>query len=381
MGFAAEDALLPAAAYPNDALRLLHEHFVFPEKFHFFDLDLPAIRKRLPAQCRHFTLHLALARLGPDSDGARMLRGMSKDNLLLGCSPVVNLFERAAETTSSTKQASDCTVSPHPTHPQAFEIYAIDSVQATLKGERGGMRQYQAADSPKRGGGERDQVYYWGRQGGESADFTGACHQQKIRLMDAQYQPSAVITSNLVIRLTCTNGELPGRLKYGQPAGDLTSVAAADGSRIRLLQRPTPSVRAPGKRDWPWRMISSLTLNHHHLVQSALPDLRETLELHDWRQSAPAQRQINGIVGLSNERTSAWMHLKEGPCLARGIEVRLAIDEDAFRGRGLHLLTQVLDHYFALYVQFNSFTELVVTQQSGEELIRYLPREGLLLPA
>ena len=72
------------------------------------------------------------------------------------------------------------------------------------------------------------------------------------------------------------------------------------------------------------------------------------------------------------------MRHPRGASLVHGVEVRLTLDEDAFVGVGMHLFVQVIDHFFGLYVQLNSFVELVVlSRQSGEELIRCKPRNGM----
>ena len=43
-----------------------------------------------------------------------------------------------------------------------------------------------------------------------------------------------------------------------------------------------------------------------------------------------------------------------------------------------HLFAQVIDQFLGLYVHINSFIELVVLSlQSGEELIRCKPRSGM----
>lgn len=63
--------------------------------------------------------------------------------------------------------------------------------------------------------------------------------------------------------------------------------------------------------------------------------------------------------------------------LMPGIEVRLTVDEDAFVGASVQLFAQVLDHFFGLYCQINVFSQLVVlSKQSGEEMIRCPPRSG-----
>ncbi|MGP1665833.1 MAG: type VI secretion system baseplate subunit TssF, partial [Rhodanobacter sp.] len=63
--------------------------------------------------------------------------------------------------------------------------------------------------------------------------------------------------------------------------------------------------------------------------------------------------------------------------VARGTEIRLGIDEDHFVGHGIHAFASVLDHFFGLYVNANSFTQLVLlSSRSGEELIRCPARSG-----
>ncbi len=57
----------------------------------------------------------------------------------------------------------------------------------------------------------------------------------------------------------------------------------------------------------------------------------------------------------------------------------MTLDEEAFVGSGLHLFVQVIDHFLGLYVQINSFVELVVlSHKTGEELIRCTPRNGAI---
>jgi type VI secretion system protein ImpG len=101
------------------------------------------------------------------------------------------------------------------------------------------------------------------------------------------------------------------------------------------------------------------------------------LTLYDLTQSPVSRRQIAGIVGLEHRDATCMMRDKGRSGLVHGLAVRLTLDEDAFAGTSLHLFITVLDHFFGLYVQSNSFTQLtVVSQASGKELIRCKPRSG-----
>jgi type VI secretion system protein ImpG len=96
-GFGEDEALIDFPARSHAAYRLLTEYFCFPEKFNFFDIDIAALTAALPSGCRTITLHLALSGLRTDSNMARILGMLSANNLLLGCTPVVNLFRQRGE--------------------------------------------------------------------------------------------------------------------------------------------------------------------------------------------------------------------------------------------------------------------------------------------
>ncbi len=106
------------------------------------------------------------------------------------------------------------------------------------------------------------------------------------------------------------------------------------------------------------------------------------LTLNDMQRSPVSLRQIAGIVAMSRAETSTWRRCPRGVSLMHGLEITLTLDEDAFVGNSMHLFVQVIDHFLELYVQLNSFVELVViSQKTGEELIRCEPRKGYLSPA
>ena len=96
-GFDEDESLIDFPARSHDAYRLLTEYFCFPEKFNFFDIDLAAMCRALPSGARSVSLHLALSGLRTDSNVARMLGTLTTNNVLLGCTPVVNLFHQRGE--------------------------------------------------------------------------------------------------------------------------------------------------------------------------------------------------------------------------------------------------------------------------------------------
>ena len=379
VGFAEDEALIPFDARSHVAYRVLSEYFVFPEKFNFFDIDLSAVRALRPSGCRQFTLHLALAGLRPDSQEARMLSSLSAANLLLGCSPVVNLFQRPGQPISVTHLSADYGVSADAARAQAFEVYSIDSVKMVRRREqKESVTEFRPFYSLRHGENASNKGQYWVIRNDSRLAVSSPGHEKRITLIDSEFNPMQVEKTSLSVELSCTNKDLPNSLKYQQAGGDLTPLHDADSYSVRLLRRPTKTYRfSQGGQQW--RLISHLTLNHRTLSQGGLPAFREMLALYDLPQSPITRRQIEGIAGLEQAETVAWIRQKHGASLVHGTEIRLTLDEEAFVGSGLLLFVEVIDQLLGMYVQVNSFIELVVlSKQSDKELIRCKPRSGYL---
>jgi type VI secretion system protein ImpG len=378
VGFADDDALIPFDARSHRAYRILAEYFAFPEKFNFFDIDWTSLFAQLPQDCTHFTLHLALAGIPPGSDQARMLAGLSAQSLLPGCTPVVNLFRQPGVPIGYTQRTAEYTVLGHPAHAAAYEVYSVDRVHMVQqRGKDIAPIEFRPFYALRHGETDTHKGRYWILRHDDTLAVTSPGHEKVISLVDTDGEPLAVEQTTLSIDITCTNRDLPSHLKCGSTESDLLIPGAAQGTKIRFLRRPTRPHRLTNGQGVHWRLISHLTLNHHSLAQEGAEGLREMLTLYDLTGSAVSRRQIAGVVGLEHVETAAWIKHKRGSSLAHGTEVRLTIDEEAFVGAGLHLFVQVIDQFFALYVQMNSFIELVIlSHQSGEELFRCKPRSG-----
>jgi type VI secretion system protein ImpG len=378
VGFSEDETLIPFGARSQPAYRLLTEYFAFPDKFDFFDIDLAALCALLPAQCGGFTLHLVLSGMRPDSHAARMLRSLSADNLLLGCTPVINLFSRNAEPIPVTQTSTDYAVLAHATRAAAYEVYSVDSVAMLRQaGDASTVTEFRPFYSLRHGEGPARHGHFWMLRHDDMLAATSPGYEKRIALVDGDLMPLAAEKHTLSLQLTCTNRHLPSQLRDSGAASDLALTSAAGSAVVRFVRRPTQSYRFALGGGLQWRLISHLVLNQQALAPEGLPAFREMLTLYDLQQSPSSQRQINGVCGLEHAATTAWLRHRRGASLVHGLEVRVTVDEEAFVGGGLHLFAQVIAHFLGLYVQVNSFVELVVlSKKSGKELVRCKPRSG-----
>jgi type VI secretion system protein ImpG len=379
VGFADEEALLDFDARQHPAYRLLTEYFAFPDKFHFVDLPLPGAVLGSAGQA--VTLHLAMTPVRQDSDDARMLETLGPANLLTGCTPVVNLFEQAADPVRVTHATASCPVLPDGRRAHAYEVHSIESVrhvQQTPQGEK--VRELPSFFSLRHDDLQADAEgagRYWYVHRDESLEQASPGHETQIAFVDVDFDPAEPRVDTLSIRVKATNRDLPQQLRIGQDDGDLRAETGPLVHAIRLLRRPTASLRFPGGRGVLWRLVSHLSVNHLSLSGGGIDALKEMLRLYDLPRSPAHRRMIDALAAVEYRPSTACLPGNPFPVFVHGMEVRLTLDEEGFVGTGLRLFAQVFEHYLALQAHINSYTQLrLVSARTHEELIACTRRSG-----
>lgn len=375
VGFDDDDAMIPFTSRSHPAFRLLTEYFSYPEKFNFIDIDLSEIGPMLSEKGRRFTLQFGVAGLPNDSNEARLLASLSSKNFRLGCTPVINLFEKRGVPVQQDHTSPDYPLLADATHASGYEIHSVNSVRLVRESTLGNSVTefnplYAARQNPIEGKGN-----YWLTRRDEAIAAVSPGHELRIALIDADFNPSSGGTATLSTELSCTNRDLPSQLRYGHASGDLTCDAVATSMPIRLLRKPTHPYRFASDKGGHWRLISHLTLNYTTLTTAGLADFRKMLSLYDLPRSATSQRQIGGVVALEHGTVRAWMPTVPVASLMPGIGIRMTVDEQAFVGSALYVFARVMERYFALNRQLNCFTQLeLVSGQTGKEILKCQPR-------
>lgn len=402
-GFADDEALIEFDARSHPAYRLLTEYFAFPDKFNFVDVPVPV---PAPDQAtanaatrRSLTVHLLLSGVRADSDESRLLEAISARNMLLGCTPVINLFQQPADPIRVTHASSAYPVLVDGRRAFGYEVYSIDRVfrvKQTPQGES--VQEFRpffslrhddllGADEDERDAdesqalatGSRAGGRYWSAHRDEDVAVESPGYELELSMVDVDFNPALPQTDTLSLNVTATNRDLPSLLPFGSAGGDLFMEGGGLAKAVRLLRKPTPSMRFDRGRGALWRLISHLSLNHLSLSGGGIDALKEMLRLYDLPRSPANRRQIDGLRAIEFRPSTAWLQGEPYATFVRGTEVRLTVDEDNFVGSGLGLFAAVLDRFFGLYVHANSFTRLtLVSARTQEEVHTCPPRNGEL---
>jgi type VI secretion system protein ImpG len=371
VGFAPEEGLLPYSDRSFQGYRLLQEYFAFPEKFLFVDLKG---LDRLPKNGFGSSFEILIFLKQPDQPHrlTALEQSVGADTFQLGCTPMVNLFERVAEPVRVTQTKTEYRIIPDQHRQSATEVYSVDRVASANYLEE--PRIYEPFYSLRHETEDAAHRNFWYthrrpslRKGDDGTDVY-------LSLVDLDFNPSAPPVEMLSLQVTCTNRDLARSLKLRGEFGELEPEGAAL-VRARSLRRPTPALRPPSRRGLQWRLISHLSLNHLSIVDKGREALQEILRLYDFSDDPAIRKQIAGILGVTSRPCISRVTSSTGVAFCRGTDVTVEFDEDQYVGTGVFLLASVLERFLGLYSAINSFSRLTARTRKGV-LKQWQPRAG-----
>ena len=375
VGFEKNEAVIPHERRSAEGHRLLQEYFALPEKFLFFDLNGLELLTQggFAEEAEIIFLFSRFER--PDRQQVMEL-GVSSRTFRLGCTPIINLFQKSAEPILLSQTKHDYTVIPDGRHAAMMEVFSIDEVIAANPK----LRQSTVLEPVNA---HRHQT----REQKDTAFWTASRHENQlgerepstltISVVDLNGQLKSPEADVLTVRCTCTNFDLPSRFTFGAADGDLEAVGHASAKTVVVLRRPTPSCDPPQGKGQVWRLISLLSLNYLSLTEEGRTAIQEILRLHNFTDSSHLENQVGGILEVQSSPHFALVQSDYGLVPARGPRVQMDLDEQQFAGGGVYLFAAVLDRFLAGYASMNSFSQLTVRTNLRKEALRtWPPRAG-----
>jgi type VI secretion system protein ImpG len=385
VGFAGDQALLPYTSRSFSGYRLLHEYFAFPERFRF--VELVGLRKAL---ARHpgseIDVVIPLSRgditLGPLVD---------QSSFVLHCTPAINLFPRRGDRIHVNDQYAEHHVVMDRMKPMDFEVYSVERVTGYGEGVEAEQefRPFYAAvdaDGPGSTHGyftarrEPRVLSETQRRDGARTSYIGS--EVLLSLVDSREAPYSGTLRQLAVDVLASNRDLPLLMPVGGDS-DFSLAISAPVDGVRCLRGPSrPRVGIPDG-EIAWRLINHLSLNYLTVTdldeaQGAVA-LQELLELYaDLADTdmadALSRRQARGVRRVAVAPRTRRLPVSGPIVFARGLEIRVTVDETMFAGASAFLLGAVLEQFFSRLASMNTFTELVLVSEARGEIKRWPPR-------
>jgi len=370
VGFNPDEAMLPYPPSSFIGYRLLTEFFVFPEKFMFIDIQLG---NRIPENAdKTLDLYIYL-----NSTDVELEHNISEETFVLGCTPIVNLFQHTADPIKLEHTHTEYQVIPDSRRPIGYEIYSIDKVTATSSS--GDDELYTPFYGLNHDQQESDDHSFWyaSRRDAKLGIYDrDEGTDMYLSLVDLDFNPNLPDDRTLILETTCSNRDLPKKLPYTVDQPKLKCVDNAPPcSRIRCLIQPTAVVRPPLRNHARWRLISHLNLNYLSLTgrDDATKALKEILRLYDFKESSVTRGVIESIMSIKARPISAPLNIDGRATMCRGMEIDVELDDSLLTGSSAYVFSTILEHFFALYCSINSFTKVQIKIKSKEGYLKKCP--------
>jgi type VI secretion system protein ImpG len=362
VGLEPAERILPYSDRSFIGYSLLQEYFAFPEKFLFFDIvGLDHFSKKRKESA--FEILIALRAPEQQHRLTSLEQTINANSLQLGCTPIVNLFERIAEPIRLSQTKTEYRIVPDQHKQTSTEVYSVDRVvsTSTYMDEPKTYRPFYDLNHGRETGSQR---HFWHAHRRHSLRKNDNGTEIDISLVDLDFDPAIPPVEMLSLRVTCTNRDQASRLRLAGEFGELEAEGLAL-LKTRCLRRPTQALRPPLRRGLQWRLISHLSLNYLSIVETGREALQEILRLYDFSDDPAIQQQIIGITAVSSRPSVSRVNSPVGVTFCRGTDVILDFDEDQYIGTGVFLLASVLHRFFGLYSAVNSFSRLTVRTKKG----------------
>lgn len=374
VGFKAEDNLLPHDARVFSGYSLMTEFFCLPEKFLFFDIIYPPnLVNEILRNTDNLDIVFQLKKTVNEHEFNHIVK---KDIFALGCTPIVNLFHNTARPFELTHTQTEYSLIPDTNNPhETTEIYTIQNVHFIdqnnciidclphygSKYNHNEVKHFYRTNCILSNSNEYER---------HSATETSISfiHDN----MDyTNYQPLIV-----TVDLLCTNRNLTHYISSHKNQLRLTNNELLDIKDIKLLTNLTPIVRRKADKIIHSTLISCLLGNYFSLSddKNNLANIRQIIQFCAVNHSIDVENLLASLKAITcNPTTSKLSNNKCHNLICHGTQVVLEVDESQLNDSSLFLFGCILNQFFALSTEINTFTQLTIINQHQQELYRWEP--------
>jgi type VI secretion system protein ImpG len=389
IGFGPDERLLPYDERLFRGFELLQEYATFPHRFLGFRIK--GLRKALArARGRHVDLIFTF-----DQVNTRLSAATAPSSFALYAAPAVNLFRKTIDRIPIRSNQHEYVVTPDRSQPLGYEPHRLIDMHLHYTGQKQKQRVlplYHTTVEPS----TRDRQVYYAirrverrrtereRRGEAIGRYAGA--EMYVSLSPPGGGAPVGSKPELSCVAYCSNRHLAEFLPVGRGGTDfrlrdntalqIAAVVPPTAPREApiMWRHESPQANTVGRKAW--QLINLLSLNHLGVGDTDGKALRETLALFSDLNDPVVERRIRGVRGVKLRNVVRRLPQRTGVGLARGVEVRLLLEDKAFEGSGAFLLGAVLERFFAEYVGINHFVQTIVETTERGVIARWPPRTG-----
>ncbi|GHS93888.1 type VI secretion system protein [Alphaproteobacteria bacterium] len=367
MGFEREEMALPPLHYETHAYQLLQEFFHFSEKFMFFKVQKLELLKHL--RKGNFLNTKTLTLLIPLHHAlSEWTRKIQKTDVLMNCTPIVNLFKNTTDPVTWDRKQTFYHLSPNAQKDRTREIYQIDNIWA-IDADTGKEKRVCPYFSLENAVGaaveeeDTENLYWWSKmEATKHKNLVGG--NSWVTFVDARSQAVDPTPYVFYAKTLCTNRFLAEDIQQNTV---FQSEAALPVQKITCLQRPVFPQYSLEKGPNNAKLISQLSANYlgfpYGRNEKMADALKALLARHvgedkkEYSQALLAHlREVTLQKCVKRVGHEAWRGFVEGTKIEIVLKKSQNVEE-------WFLLAQILQRYFAINCQVNTFVAVVLKEE------------------
>ena len=362
VGFETSELLFPGAELqsPTSEIQLLHEYFLQPNRFLFFDLN-GFDKWQVRGDGAELEIRFELEKLPFE------LGKVTSANFALFATPAANLFPHNAVPIILTDIETEYPVTPAENTHKQFQLYSVETVVGTLN-----KPIQQVICSPGRHFHLDDQsppeyhVTY-------KASYFSQDIETFISVRLPPFKGSRQCT-DISVNLLCTNGEISKKLTIGDICvkTDTSPVFATFSNCLPV----TGTASCTFENNQHWQLLSLRNINLSLLTFKSLRAiLRRILQTYN-RDSATVKRYLKQIEAISDLHIKVANRIMAGK-MRQGWEIRIKLDSEAFCSLGdMFLFGSLLDIFLRGYTSKLFFTRTFVEDKKSGVILDWPVKLG-----
>lgn len=359
VGFSPDEAVLPRAEMLDDAYRMLQEFFTFPSKYFFFDvknIDLSSFVEEEQIDLL----------IGVDEKSLSSDFNVDKKNVLYGCTPIVNIFKSIAEPISLNYRQSEYPLISSTRNQMTQEVHTILSVYSynVDTGSTSYLAPYFFFSDKEV---ENNQNIFWTSRRTNSTSPSIPGTSVSLGFINLDLTPACPGNETVYVEALFTNRSLATQILGN------TLLNIEDGSslgNIVCLDAPTTPVYPSNEGAYGWKLVTQMALNKLSFSSSpeSLKALKEMLLVHTGLSGFEMSPYIDSMLSMKvfpvvrRFGQDAWRGFVKG----QGVEI--TVEDNYLAEYNPFLMTAVLQHFFKLYVNINTFVQLSVKKRGIDEV-------------
>jgi type VI secretion system protein ImpG len=357
-GFVRDEMAITPKAQESHAYQLLQEYFHFPEKFMFFNVARLGFLKYLRENTFLDTNRIKI--LAPlNGATSEWANDIGIDSLRLYCTPIVNLFSALTDPIPLTEKRVFYHVSQNAYKDRTTEVYDIEQVFA-LSGQSSEPQEvppyfsFKSSQNP----GNSTKFLWWSKN-------TPTHHKNiygidtEISFVDADFNIADTSEYIIYTKAMCSNRFLAEDILQNTK---LQIEMALPVTGITCLKAPVTPEYSLKKGRNNAKLIAQLSINYlgfpYHHTGDIAENIRKILAMHASDQAQPlVSSMLQEMLAMQVSHTTKRVGREAWRGIVDGVHVQISLKKTN-SVESWFLLAVVLQRYFAMNCQINTFVEL-----------------------